>query len=105
MEERLRFGRFRALPGLLGRAPGWVSLVAGPLLIALGLLMLLRPLTSLWLLAVYAGASCILTGVTELAGPRSLPQRWHIAAGVAWILVGATILIWLGFSIAVLPLA
>ena len=103
MEERLRFGRFRALPGLLGRAPGWVSLVAGPLLIALGLLMLLRPLTSLWLLAVYAGASCILTGVTELARPRSLPQRWHIAAGVAWILVGATILIWFGFSIAVLP--
>jgi pimeloyl-ACP methyl ester carboxylesterase/uncharacterized membrane protein HdeD (DUF308 family) len=104
VEERsLRFGRFRALPGLLGRAPSWVAIVAGPLLIALGLLLLLRPLTSLWLLAVYAGTSCIVAGISEIARPAATPRRWHVVAGLGWILVGAAILIWLGFSIAVLP--
>lgn len=99
-----RLRRFRALPGLMAKAPIWVAFIAGPALIALGLLMTLRPLTSLWLLAVYAGASCVLTGIVELARPSGLPRVWRIVIGIAWILLGAAIVGWLGFSIAVLPI-
>lgn len=93
-----RLTRFRALPGLLRAAPRWVTILAGVASLALGLLLVTRPLVSLSLLAVYAGVSCIVSGIAEFGrnAESRLPSWTRIVAGVGWILVGAALIICLG---------
>lgn len=99
----LRLARLRALPALMTRAPLWFTVPVGLALIILGLLISTRPLTSLWLLAVYAGISCVVSGIAEVVRAATRPRLWTLAIGTAWVLVGVAILSWLGDSIAVLP--
>lgn len=100
---RVRLGRFRALPRLLASAPRWVLVVVGAVLVALGLVLTVRPLDALWALAVYAGASAVLSGVVELARPASGSPWWGRIAAAAWVLAGLVILVFVGVSVAVLP--
>ena len=99
----VRLRRFRALPGLFAEAPTWLVATVGAALVVLGALIAVRPLTSLWVLAVYAGASCILSGVAELVRGRR-PGILRMVVGVVWIVVGIALIAWLGVSIALLPI-
>jgi uncharacterized membrane protein HdeD (DUF308 family)/pimeloyl-ACP methyl ester carboxylesterase len=94
--------RWSALPGLVAAAPPRVLILLGTVIVALGLLIVIRPLTSLVLLGVYVGASAIVSGVLELASRRA-PSWWARALAVVWIGGGVVILIWLGRSIEFLP--
>lgn len=97
-----RLRRFRALPGTLDHASASIRVLTGAVLIALGLVITLQPITSLALLAVYAGVSCILSGVAEIG--RSGSPTWRPAVvGALWIAGGVALIVWLGVSIAVLP--
>ncbi len=97
-----RLRRFRALPGMLAHAPASLRVLSGAVLIALGLVITLQPVTSLALLAVYAGVSCILSGLAEIG--RSGPTTWwRPIVGALWIAGGIALIVWLGVSIAVLP--
>lgn len=103
MNDRpVRLRRLRALPGLLQAAPPWVLGLVGVVLVVLGALIVTRPLASLSLLAVYAGASCILSGVGEL-GRSDRPGWLRVTAGIVWMVVGVAVIAWLGVSIALLP--
>lgn len=97
-----RLRRFRALPGMLAHAPASLRVLAGAVLIALGLIITLQPVTSLALLAVYAGVSCIVSGVAEIGRSES-PMWWSVVVGALWIAGGVALIVWLGVSIAVLP--
>ncbi len=91
------------MPLLLGGAPVWLVLPAGAMLLALGVVIVGRPLTSLTLLGVYIGVSCLVTGVLELVTCRQALRWWDVLFGVAWIAAGILVLAWLGHSIQLLP--
>ena len=88
--------------------PPVVWLVVGFVVILLGLLIVIRPLTSLWLLAAYVGVSAILSGVLDLLSPRvravqTTPRWWTRTLAVIWIVAGLAILVWFGRSLDLLP--
>lgn len=94
--------RWSALPGLVAAAPPRVTVLLGSIIVALGVLIVIRPLTSLVLLGIYVGASAIVSGILELALRRA-PSWWARALAVVWIGGGVVILVWLGRSIELLP--
>ena len=98
----MRLRRLRALPGLLASAPPWLLAIVGTTLVVLGILIIARPLASLSLLALCAGVSCILSGVGGF-GRAGRPLWVRVGAGVLWIGVGAALIVWMGISIALLP--
>lgn len=100
--SRNRFGRrVRAVPPLLERAPAWTVAPAAGALVVLGLLLVTRPLTSLVLLGVYVGVSCVLSGVADLLAQ---PPHWRRrVVGVVWTLAGVVVLVRLERTLAVLP--
>ncbi|WP_138758985.1 lipase family protein [Modestobacter altitudinis] len=94
--------RVRALPCLLARAPEWVLVVIGAATTALGLLLALRPLSSLTALGIYTGASCVVSGVGDLVTRRDQAGRLSLAIGIGWVLAGSAVLAWLGRSLQLL---
>lgn len=76
-----------------------VPLVAG------GVLLATRPLSSLSVLAVIIGVTGIVTGVGELVAEHRRPPVLRLAVGAAWVLGGLLVLLWLGRSIELLPVA
>lgn len=99
---RLR-DRLSAVPRLLDRAPRWLLLIVGAVLLLLGVAIVGRPLTSLTLLGVYIGASCLLTGASELITRRRELRAWDVVFALAWLGAGVLILAWLGRSLQLLP--
>jgi uncharacterized membrane protein HdeD (DUF308 family)/acetyl esterase/lipase len=96
--------RARAIPGLIARAPWWVLLLVGLACVALGALLVLRPLSSLSVLAVYIGLSFIVSGIGDLLeAPLSATPSVTRVIGAAWILGGVLVLLRLGVTIDVLP--
>lgn len=75
----------------------------GVVIAGLGLLIVIRPLTSLVLLGVYVGVSAIVSGVLELVSRHRAPTWWTRVLAFTFIAGGAVILIWLGRSIELLP--
>lgn len=95
--------RLGMLPGLLDRAPVWLVLGSGAALLALGVVIVSRPLTSLTLLGVYIGVSCVVTGVMGLVSRRQRTLVWDAVFAAAWIVAGILVLAWLGRSLQLLP--
>ncbi|WP_318244770.1 lipase family protein [Microbacterium pullorum] len=96
--------RWASLPRLIVQAPAPALLVIGVVVVALGLLIVFRPLTSLLLLAVYIGVSAVVAGIAELLSPRG-SRRWNRAFGIAWIVGGLAVAIWFGPRLDLLPSA
>ena len=97
-----RWGR---LLRIVESAPPRLAVVIGISLVVLGVFIVSRPLTSLWLLGVYVGVSAIVSGIADLGDPRRTPVWWNRLVSAIWILGGAAILIWLGRSLELLPVA
>ncbi|TYP90501.1 lipase family protein [Blastococcus xanthinilyticus] len=94
--------RVRALPGILSHAPRWVLLAAGAATTALGLLLAVRPLSSLTVLGVYIGLSCVISGVGDLVARREDAGWRPLVSGIGWVLAGLAVLAWLGRSLQLL---
>ncbi|BAL87978.1 putative lipase [Actinoplanes missouriensis 431] len=92
----------RALPPLLAGAPRWLLAVAGVTTTALGVLLVVRPLSSLTLLGVYIGVSCVMSGFGDLLARRGERGKGTRLAAIVWILAGVTVLAWLGRSLQLL---
>lgn len=98
------FDRFRAVPALVARAPWWVLLLVGVACIALGGALVLRPLSSLAVLAIYIGLSFIASGIGDLLNASSAGSpRLASLLGSAWITLGLMVLLWRGIALDVLP--
>ena len=95
--------RLRRVLQLVESAPAPAVLTVGIVVLFLGVFIVTRPLTSLWLLGVFVGVSAIVAGVIDLADSERAPQRWRRVVSVVWILGGIAVLIWLGRSIELLP--
>lgn len=86
-------------------APAPVLLGVGIGLVVVGIFIVIRPLSSLLLLAIFAGLSAIASGLIDLANPREKPRWWDRAICFVWIGGGAAILIFLSQSLELLPTA
>lgn len=84
------------------RLPKGVSAALGVAAIAVGALLVVRPLTSLTALAVLVACGCVVTGVGELVLPRRA-GRPAMALAAGWVLVGVLMLVQMGWAIDLLP--
>lgn len=87
--------RIRALPWLVADAPRGVRALVGAAVLALGLVLVVRPFAALGALGLYVGLSCVLSGVGDLLARRR-------AAAAMWIGAGVLVLAWLGRDVALL---
>lgn len=92
-----------------GRPRPWVGYLLGALFMVAALVTLLRPGKSLYFLAVFVGASMILTGVLQLAlalFDRQDIEHWVVLAviGVIGIVAGVLAIAWPDITIWVLGL-
>jgi len=95
--------RLRRALRLIESAPAPVALAIGFVVFALGVLIVTRPLTSLWLLAVLVGLSAVVAGVLDLADSERSQHLWNRVICVVWILGGMAVLVWIGRSLELLP--
>lgn len=88
------------------RLPRAVRGGVGVLAIVLGAAILVRPTTSLGLLALLIGAGLVVNGILEIVarGDDEARPRWHRLLGVLWILAGVFVLAWPGLTVRVLVL-
>lgn len=79
----------------------WSRLVLGVACAALGVLLTLRPFTSLAVLVGLVAATFVVNGVSELAATVRSATRPPPAAlaGLAWIAAGVVVLVWAGSTI------
>ncbi|MBM7505405.1 lipase family protein [Agromyces aurantiacus] len=91
------------------RLPRWLRAVIGAAAVLLGLVIIVRPTTSLGVLAILIGAGLVLTGILELAGggeedddERTPP--WRIAMAVLWIVGGLFVLLFPGLTVRMVAL-
>ena len=85
---------------VLRRLPRWASLIFGLACVAVGVILVIRPFTSLSVLAALVAAALLVTGVMELAGARLSPRpAITVVAGLAWLVAGIVVLAWPGITI------
>nr|WP_243845409.1 lipase family protein [Microbacterium halimionae] len=86
-------------------APARVVVLVGIGVSLLGGLVVFKPLASLVLLGIYVSLSAIASGLVELVSRHPGSVWWRRALATAWIAGGILILVWLGRSIELLPVA
>lgn len=99
--------RRRSLAGGLDRLPRWARAVLAMLAVALGAFLIIRPTTSLGVLALLIGAACVIHGVLVLAGdPGDGLEAWwrraRILEGLLWTAAGAFVLLYMGLTVRLL---
>lgn len=104
-----RPGRARRIRTWFATLPRWVHVVVGVAAVGAGAVILLRPTTSLGVLALLIGGGLILTGILELVGggdrdDAERTPRWRVAVGVLWIAAGVFVLAWPGATVRVIGL-
>jgi uncharacterized membrane protein HdeD (DUF308 family)/alpha-beta hydrolase superfamily lysophospholipase len=86
------------------RLPRWAVLLLGAVMAIAGIVLVTRPFASLGVLILLISIGCILSGLGDLAGGPSDDRRLRMLAGIAWIGVGAGILLWPGIGLRGLAL-
>ncbi len=86
----------------LALLPWWIGLILGVAVVALGLWLMVRPLSSTNLLVLVIGLTLILSGIGELSQPRA--ARPSILDAAALIVAGALVLVFRGFATSVLAI-
>lgn len=97
-------GRLRNARAWIGSAlPRWLSLVLGVVAVAIGVFLVLRPFSSLTVLAVFVGVGALVAGIGDLVDAQLAPRPWlRRMAGIAWCVAGLLALLWPGITIGVL---
>lgn len=87
----------------VARLPRWVRVVLGLVSVAVGVLVVLRPFTSLTLLLVVLGLALAIGGVVRVLEAARAPRSWlGIAVGVAELLAAVSIVALPFLSVAAL---
>ncbi len=88
--------RARLLSGPLRPLPRWLQVLAGLVAVALGALLVTRPLDSLTVLGIYIGISCLASGVGDLAARTPRSGLRPVVTAVVWLVAGVVVLAWVG---------
>ncbi len=94
--------RVRALSGPVRPLPRWLLVLAGLVVTALGAILVVRPLSSLTVLGIYIGVSCVVSGVGDLVTRTARDGLRPLVTGVLWTVFGLVVLAWLGRSVNLL---
>ncbi len=87
---------------LLQVSPG-LQAVLGAVCVVVGIVLTLRPFTSLTVLVVLVVVAALATGIAELASADDSGERgWATVRGVGWIVVGVLAAAWAGITILAL---
>ena len=85
--------------------PRWPSGLLGVAAVVIGVVLILRPFSSLTVLALLIGVGALVAGVSEFVDAGSTPRPWvRVLAGVGWCRAGLLALFWPGITIGVLAL-
>ncbi len=92
-----------------GRHRPWFGYLVGALFLIAGVIVLLRPGKSLWFLAVFVGASLLVTGAIQVVvaiADREHVRHWVLLAllGLLGVVAGVLAIAWPGITILVLAL-
>ncbi|MBW9095026.1 DUF308 domain-containing protein [Microbacterium jejuense] len=102
---KTREARRSAIGDWYARRPRWVHGTIGVLTVALGAVILVRPTTSLGVLALLIGAGLVVNGILELVTRDGAARAWwRWALSALWILAGLFVLAWPGLTVRVLVL-
>ena len=106
---RRRAGRW------LDHLPRWARTLVGALAVALGAVIVVRPTTSLGVLAWLIGAGLVVAGVVELLGSSAAPgvgsassggaaraASWRVVSAAVWVLAGLLVLVLPGLTVRLL---
>lgn len=72
--------------------PVWAGFLIGALAVLVGAVLVVRPLTSLTVLAILIACGCMATGVGELVGPGE-HSVWDVLLAIGWVAIGVLVLI------------
>ena len=92
-----------------GRHHPWFGYLIGALFLVAGLIVLLRPGKSLWFLAVFVGASLLVTGAIQIAmavADREHERHWVllVVLGLLGVVAGVLAVVWPDITSLVLAL-
>ena len=83
----------------------WARLFLAVACAVVGVVLTLRPFTSLAALVLFVAGGFLVTGVSELAGARSATSpALAVAAGLGWIAAGGAVVVWAGSTIHALAI-
>jgi uncharacterized membrane protein HdeD (DUF308 family)/alpha-beta hydrolase superfamily lysophospholipase len=89
-----------------GRLPTWIRAVVGSGATVLGVVLLIRPTTSLGVLAVVVGFACLVQAAVEVLNLAGTTQRRRLRwVGLGWLVLGAFVLFSPGLTVRVLAVA
>lgn len=83
---------------------GLWHLVAGVIMVLLGIYVWFNPMTSLLALALYLGVAFIVLGIGYVLASFSFESGWYLAVGVLDLLVGVVFVTNLGVTAETLPI-
>ena len=84
----------------------WARLLLGVVCAVIGVVLTLRPFTSLEVLVWFVAGAFVATGVNELVATRDAGNRaLAVVAGLGWIAAGIAIVVWAGSTIHALAIA
>jgi uncharacterized membrane protein HdeD (DUF308 family)/pimeloyl-ACP methyl ester carboxylesterase len=95
----------RAELAVFRRLPRWIPLILGLVCVVAGAVLVVRPFTSLSVLATLVAAALLVTGVMELAAvPVWPPAAITASAGLGWLVAGIVVAAWPGITIVALAI-
>ncbi|MBQ9034674.1 MAG: DUF308 domain-containing protein [Alphaproteobacteria bacterium] len=79
-------------------------LIAGIIMLVLGILVWANPLSSLYAIAIYLGAALFILGCGYVASSFSASSPWYMVIGLLDIFIGLIFLTNLGLTVQTLPI-
>ena len=79
-------------------------LIAGIIMLVLGILVWANPLSSLYAIAIYVGAALFILGCGYVASSFSASSPWYMVIGLLDIFIGLIFLTNLGLTVQTLPI-
>ena len=80
------------------------QLIAGIIMLVLGILVWANPLSSLYAIAIYVGAALFILGCGYVASSFSASSPWYMVIGLLDIFIGLIFLTNLGLTVQTLPI-
>jgi len=82
--------------------PRWLLVTAGLVVVAVGVVLVTRPLDSLTALSLYIGISCLISGLGDVLVQRPQDDRLRLFSGALWCVAGVAVLLFIGRSVSLL---
>ncbi|MGO3151809.1 MAG: lipase family protein [Galactobacter sp.] len=89
-----------------GRLPAWIRAIFGVATTVLGVVLLIRPTTSLGVLALVVGSACLVQAAVEVLDVTGITGRRRLRlVALVWLVLGVFVLVWPGLTVRLLAVA